>query len=433
MVGGIPGGPDSPRVGEAMSGLYRRRVKGRDGKARLAASWTVEFRTGTGRLCRLAAFKDKRASAELAATVDTLLACRAAQTRPDSELVRKVERLPFRVLDRLREWDVLDPRYSGSLKPLAAHLDEWESSMLAAGRTEHHVGVTVRSAREVIDALGWAFWSDVDAAAVENHLAKLRTEGRLLKNKTRRKLSVRRSNAMLQAVRQFARWMVRENRAAVNPLLMLTPLNVETDRRKVRRAMTLDELRRLLVATETGAESFGMTGTERGLVYRLAAESGLRASELRSLTRASFDLDGRTVDIEAKHAKNRRRDTLPLRAETAERLRAHLQRKVGNAPAFGMPDSTKTAAMIRVDLDAAGVALVDEAGRVLDFHALRHTCATLLRDANVPLTTAQGMMRHSTPTLTAKVYTTRFRETEAAAVERLPSFDCDTGTGSQTG
>ncbi|QKK09477.1 MAG: tyrosine-type recombinase/integrase [Planctomycetota bacterium] len=413
-----------------MSGLYRRKVSGRGGKPKLASTYTIEFRTASGKLCRLAGFKDKRASAELQGTVDALLACRASDARPDAELVRRVERLPFRVLDRLREWGVLDPRYSGALKPLSTHLDEWETSLRASDRTEHHISVSVGSARDVIDALGWTFWSDVDATAVENHLAKLRTEGRLLKNGTHRKLSARRSNAMLQAVRQFARWMVRENRAAVNPLLMLSPLNVETDRRKIRRAMTLDELRRLLVATEAGAESFGLSGAERGLVYRLAAESGLRASELRSLTRSSFDLDGRTVDIEAKHAKNRRRDTLPLRAETVERLRTHLKRKVGGAPAFNMPDSTKTAAMIRADLDAAGVALIDDAGRVLDFHALRNTCATLLRDANVPLTTAQAIMRHSTPMLTAKVYTTRFRETESAAVERLPSFDTVGESGS---
>jgi integrase len=33
-------------------------------------------------------------------------------------------------------------------------------------------------------------------------------------------------------------------------------------------------------------------GPERALVYRLAVQTGIRASELASLTRASFELDG---------------------------------------------------------------------------------------------------------------------------------------------
>ena len=53
------------------------------------------------------------------------------------------------------------------------------------------------------------------------------------------------------------------------------------------------------------------------MLYLLAAETGLRSGELRSLTRASFSLDSKpaTVTVAAAYSKHRRDDTLPLRPE----------------------------------------------------------------------------------------------------------------------
>ena len=62
-----------------------------------------------------------------------------------------------------------------------------------------------------------------------------------------------------------------------------------------------------------------MTGPERALLYRLASETGLRSSEIRQLTEESFILGASppTVSVAAKDSKRRRKDTLPLREETA--------------------------------------------------------------------------------------------------------------------
>ncbi|SEN14859.1 Phage integrase family protein [Stigmatella aurantiaca] len=42
--------------------------------------------------------------------------------------------------------------------------------------------------------------------------------------------------------------------------------------------------------------------------------------------------------------------------------------------------------------------------RPLRFHDLRHTTATLLLKAGVPLTTVQRILRHSDPAITSEVY-----------------------------
>lgn len=86
------------------------------------------------------------------------------------------------------------------------------------------------------------------------------------------------------------------------------------------------------------------------------------------------------------------------------------------------------------DLDFTGLARIekrdgkevviktDDRGRTIDIHALRHTFGTHLSKAGVPLRTAQAAMRHSDPSLTAKVYTDPKLLDVAGAVASLPDL-----------
>jgi len=88
----------------------------------------------------------------------------------------------------------------------------------------------------------------------------------------------------LQAAKQFFRWCVRDGRLSDNPLSHLPSMNVRTDRRHDRRALDAQALQLLLDAARKGPERFGMDPDSRATMYQLAVETGLRASELRSLT-----------------------------------------------------------------------------------------------------------------------------------------------------
>ena len=99
-------------------------------------------------------------------------------------------------------------------------------------------------------------------------------------------MSAQTYNAYLQSLKQFCKWMVVEQRASASPIEHLSGLNVQADRRHVRRPLTLDEIHRLLTVTQSEPKRFGATGLERAMLYRLALDTGLRANELRSLTRA---------------------------------------------------------------------------------------------------------------------------------------------------
>lgn len=64
---------------------------------------------------------------------------------------------------------------------------------------------------------------------------------------------------------------------------------------------------------------------------------------------------------------------------------------------------------------------VDESGRVLDFHCLRHTYITRLAKSGVHPKTAQARARHSTITLTMDAYTHSLRSDERSALDLLPA------------
>jgi integrase len=254
--------------------------------------------------------------------------------------------------------------------------------------------------------------------------------------------------------------MVRDGRASESPLAHLDGLNVKTDRRHDRRTLSVDELRWLLDVTENGrsmrdvngelvkmpaVERFGMTAAARAMLYRVAVETGLRSAELRSLTRASFDLDGNepSVTIAAAYAKNRRQDTLPLKPETASTLAVHLSGKMPKAQAFSMPIRTEVIRMFRADLTDARAAWIaepaasqqraerdkstflaeqDESGRYADFHALRHTFITGLVTGGVNPKVAQTLARHSVITLTMDRYTHLYQGNLSAALDVLPDL-----------
>ena len=171
-------------------------------------------------------------------------------------------------------------------------------------------------------------------------------------------------------------------------------------------------------------ERDGMTGPERGLLYQLAVESGLRAGELRSLTRSSFDLDGDppTVTVAAAYSKRRREDVLPIRPDLANDLGAFMVTLASATQVFKMPKKDKVIDMLKADLELAGIPYRDDAGKVSDFHALRHSFISNLAAGGVHPKTAQALARHSTITLTMDRYSHSYHGEQSAALEVLPDL-----------
>jgi len=201
-------------------------------------------------------------------------------------------------------------------------------------------------------------------------------------------------NNFIKSLQTFCNWAVNTERLNRNPLNGIKPLNVELDRRKDRRALTEEELKKL----------FAVAG-DCELIYRLLAGTGLRSNELLRSTPAQFDVERNRFTVQAVKTKNKKPDILPMKPDLMERLKQHIAEK-GIKQSEKIFDHCPNSLLKRfyADLKRAGIERVGDDGRALDVHSLRKTFGTLLARAGVPLTTCQRLMRHSTPLLTAKLY-----------------------------
>jgi integrase len=84
-----------------------------------------------------------------------------------------------------------------------------------------------------------------------------------------------------------------------------------------------------------------MSGSERCLLYRFAAETDLRTNEIRNLELRDFDFDILTVTAKAGYSKRRREDVQPLRPDTAALLKDFFKGMMPNVKAFVHKDAVK--------------------------------------------------------------------------------------------
>jgi hypothetical protein len=156
------------------------------------------------------------------------------------------------------------------------------------------------------------------------------------------------------------------------------------------------------------------------MLYRFAAETGLRAKEIRSLRVANFDFDKCLLTVVAGYTKNKDRCEIPLKKQTAAELKEFMAGKMPTAPAFRLPSKDNMARMLKKDLSGTGIPYVDELGRKFDFHALRHTFITSLRAA--PARVAQSLARHKSSRMTDRYTHIRLVDERAVVEDAIPDY-----------
>ena len=377
-------------------------------------------------------------------------------------------------------------------RPVAEHLADYQAHLEAKRNTAKHVALQMGRIEALCKSCGFRRLSEIQASAVAAFLADARQIGIPVVDANGkpvadadgkpklRTIGVATSNHWLAAVRGFSRWLVRDRRLPSDPLSHLSRLNPKADVRRERRPLEPGEFAAFIEAARAGKPFRGLSGESRAMLYIVAANTGLRASELASLTAASFDFasDPPTVTVEAAYSKHRRRDVLPLRADLVALLRPFLaafdseaaglrlnRRSARGGPkaeSSGESDTTgriwagtwveRSARMLRDDLEAARakwlkgtqtdaererrersawLRYVDEAGRVFDFHALRHQFISNLARGRVHVKEAQQLARHSTVTLTMDCYTHLGVVDLTSALDVLPALPPIDGPASE--
>ena len=352
---------------------------------------------------------------------------RAAAQAMLAEYVRRAER---------EKVGIIEPTDEHRKKPITKHLADYKRYLRSKQNAPRYIENAISRVKVIVAGCKFRSIADFSPSKVTNWLRDRRDDG---------KFGISTSNDYLVAMKAFCNWLVRDGRLMRNPLAYLQRLNTETDIRRERRALSPDELERLIKAAQTSKRKIaGFGGRDRAMLYRVAAFTGLRAQELASLTAHSFDLEANppTVRVEACYSKHRRTDVLPLEEDLVRCLREHLAGCNGQ-PLWPGQWYRKAARMLRKDLDAARKTWIEEVppgqerekqensdylrdkdrdGRVADFHSLRHGFITYLVTANVPPKVAQTLARHSTITLTMDRYAHLGVGDLVDALKRLPAI-----------
>ncbi len=439
---------------------------GQDGSDRIlivARTYTAKYRDGAGHV------------REVATGCRDELAARAVL----AELERRAELVKAGVMTTSE-----DRVANHQSVPLTVHLEDYLSHLQVGDASNVYVADTRRLVTRVVADLGIGWLSDITAHVVERWLAARGKEG----------MAARTRNSYRQAMRGFCEWCVERDRLGANPLERVRRADERSDRKRQRRAMTPQEVERLLHAAlkrplaEYGRETerkpaedshgrktwrmrpltfeslawaeatarqrlednpgfitqLEATGRERALIYKTLVLTGLRQSELASLTIGQLHLDGANpyADLHAADEKNRHGAQIPIRSDLAADLQEWIKQKrettttisisgdeenrlTPSTRLFNVPD--QLVKILDRDLAVAGIAKRDDRGRTIDVHALRHTFGTLLSKAGVAPRTAQAAMRHSKIDLTMNVYTDPRLLDLQGAVGALPSLPLDGG------
>lgn len=178
-----------------------------------------------------------------------------------------------------------------------------------------------------------------------------------------------------------------------NPMLR-SRLKLEEPQHRVR-FLDADELARLREAASK-SETNDLT-----VFIELALGSGARAGELVNLRWADVDLEeGVAVLHQTKSGKRR---AIPIRGRALAMLRSKARVCEFVLHSNGKPRKDMAPLFGRLQYDKPFREAVKAAG-IENFraHDLRHTAASYLVQADVPLYTVQALLGHATPTMSAK-------------------------------
>jgi len=291
-------------------------------------------------------------------------------------------------------------------------LEKFRTKMIADGSTPAHINLTLQRVMTLLQTCNCDSLAKIRRETVESWVA----------NEVQKQVLTPSSiNHYLTAVKSFVRYLVDIELLSKNPLMSIKKLNQEVGQRKKRRALTEEEVERLLQTVATRKYRTKKKTTEQILIYRLLLGTGFRSTELSLLTPNQINFSTNRLTIEAAKTKNKKADVLPMRASLVQAVKEWVESH-GIQPheRIFRFDRFSIRRTLCGDLKAAGIERVGADGRSIDVHSLRKTFGTRLAKAGVPLTTVQRLMRHADPTITAKLYIDVDPIDMTQALDKLP-------------
>jgi integrase len=401
-----------------MGDIFKQKFKRKDGRTGESRKWYGEFTDEHGKRRRVPLSIDKEAARAIL-----------------RKHIKSVERRRAGLEDEFTE---------SANSPLKGLLAGFLDHLKLKGRRPRYREEVEQIVTIILEACRFRTLADLKAGPLDSYLAAM-TNPKDRGKDNPRPASARTRAKHRQAIVGFANFLVKKGKLEANPLERST--KPEGDESRRRRALSVDELKRLIVAAKDRPLKEGLlirwgpragklerrlprdeiarlewTGRNNVLLYRTAYYTGFRADELRSLWAGDLigSRDNPTLFLPQDRTKNKKDALCPIPALLASDLRAWIeQNALGEGdPIFKVPRDT--AALIRKDLAEAGIAYEDARGRVADFHALRGSLSSHMNAAGVAPTVAKAIMRHSTIKLTLDRYHDEAMNDERGAIDRLP-------------
>ncbi len=396
--------------------VYLRCKENLVGRVARSGKYWISFTDHQGIRRRMPALTDRRQSEALERQIESLAAARVGGDSATPEQERFIAGLPRAMVKKLVRWDILPNAKLDAARPLGDQIADYIAAMRALGRVESHCQNSRRFLERMAKECRWTRVTDITPDSILKWRDNLQqtvkagiADSTVAKPKP---ASARTKNAYVKAARSFVNWMMRQGRMNANPVNNIGNVEERGREVRVRRALTDDEVSRLL----------GVAG-DYSTVYLLALTTGLRRGELKALQWADIHLGAVRpfINVRASISKNHSTANMFLRQDVIDALRANAGADAGRV--CKMPGRKR----FKSHLAAAKIPAKDSTGRVVDFHALRHTYITALHRAGVSPRVAMELARHSRMELTMKTYTDATMLATADALDALPAWPPRTG------
>lgn len=293
------------------------------------------------------------------------------------------------------------------LKPLGSLLTEYLGVLEARDTRREYRALVKDYLTRTFAGCGWSTWPDITADSLLKFLGRRRSgEGVRCGKQAGRGNGPATLNSYLRVAKGFCNWLA-ERMDVQSPLRKLKPFPEEVDRRRSKRILTDDELKRLIEAAERGKRSGRqiLSGRDRAMVYRVAAYTGLRKGELAELMPRDFRLNAEppVVAVPAAESKGKREEPIPLPSHLAAMLREYLAHKVPDRRIW--PGRWRHVEWLATDLKNAGVMEFDDRGRRVTFHSLKRRYVVRLIQAGAKIHEVRRLARHRDVKTTLNYYT----------------------------
>jgi integrase len=319
------------------------------------------------------------------------------------------------LLKKFVSWALIDGQRAEITKPLTEHIRDYVKILEAKGNSKGYIRHTQNRLKKIIGDCRFYYFRDITKSAVEIYVGKLIKDG----------VSSTTAGHYLDSIKTFLNWAEQDQRIIRNPIAKLGKPDRDSAFKGV---LNPEQFVKLIKTTFEKNVLIGRnTARERAILYILAGTTGLRKKELLSIAWDDINLsvDNAYVRVKASDAKNDKEAKQPIPPFVVSILtafKAATRPELSDRVFVSFRQSINTAELIRADLTAAEIDLIDKDSNEICFHSLRNSYISFLANSNTPPKVVQKLARHSDPRLTFNTYARTFDEAEQKAISFLPNF-----------